>query len=118
MNKIYSNVTEELPGVFTDNITEDNVSYHLGLNELKFKEAIVSDAMIISTPHSVVLIRANDIDDVKSLKEEIKTNINPNKWICVGVDKENVIIENRGDLIIVIMTNTAPKQILEGFNSL
>ena len=38
---------------------------------------------------------------------KIKENVNPRKWICVGVEKEDVIIKNKGDLIIVIIIEDA-----------
>ena len=37
------------------------------------------------------------------VKTKIKETINPRKWICVGVEEEDVIVKNKGDLIILIM---------------
>ena len=38
-------------------------------------------------------------------KAEIKEKVNPRKWICVGLEDEDVVIENKGDLIIVIVVD-------------
>ena len=37
------------------------------------------------------------------VKTEIKNNVNPRKWMCVEVPKEDVIVKSKGDLIILIM---------------
>ena len=45
------------------------------------------------------LMRQSNKDEAEKIKEKV----NPRKWVCVGVEKEDVIIKNKGDLIIVII---------------
>ena len=40
---------------------------------------------------------------MEALKQKIFDNCNPRKWVCVGVEKEDVIIKSKGDLIVVII---------------
>ena len=64
---------------------------------------MASEPMIGSSAHSIVLIRVNDGSDIAKIKEDIKTNVDPRKWICVGVDPENVVVDNIDNMIILIM---------------
>ena len=40
-------------------------------------------------------------------KKAIKENVDPYKWICVGVAEENVLVESEGNYIMLIMTEDA-----------
>jgi hypothetical protein len=83
------------------------------------KEAYVSEPMIGSIAHTVLLVRMEEGADVEAAKKAIKDNVNPRKWICVGVeDEKNVIVDNRGDLIVLIMENTHAQTIHENFKNL
>jgi hypothetical protein len=48
----------------------------------------------------------------------IRNNVNPQKWICVGVDRENVIVDSIGDLVILIMSDNGPQALHEAFLNL
>jgi len=122
MTKIYEGIEEEnLPmGLTNMEVTEENVESFLGTSEIEYKEALASESMVGSIAYSVVLVRANNTKDVEDLKTKIEENINPRKWICVGVEKEEVIIKNKGDLIIVIVVGNEDTRakIEKGFNEL
>ena len=72
--------------------------------------------MVGSIAHSIVLVRAKDGQDIEALKKTIEENINPNKWICVTA--ENVVVKNKGNLILVIMANELAPKIEENFDKL
>lgn len=107
MDKLYVNFNEdELPMALTQiEVTEENVEYYLGSKEIEFKEALATESMTGSIAYSVILVRTEEGADVEKVKKQIKDNIDPRKWICVGVDDEDVVIENKGDLIIVIVVD-------------
>ena len=107
MDKLYVNFNEdELPMALTQiEVTEENVEYYLGSKEIEFKEALASESMTGSVAYSVVLVRTKEGADVEKVKKQIKENVDPRKWICVGVEDEDVVIENKGDLIIVIIVD-------------
>ena len=71
-----------------------------------------------SIAHSVVVVRVNKGVDIVKTKEEIKEKVNPRKWICVEVEKENVIVDSIGDVIILIMDNNNALALDESFNNL
>lgn len=105
MTKVYSGIPEDQRpmGLTNMEVTSDNVIGFLGTEDIEYEEALASESMIGSFAHSVVLVRTKDGADVEEVKNTIKENIDPRKWICVWVEEEDVIIKNKGNLIIVIM---------------
>lgn len=43
--------------------------------------------------------------DVAGVKTAIRENVDPNKWICVGVSENDVVVDNIGNLVILIMSD-------------
>ena len=103
LDKVYENTGLETPQRAQTEITAENIEYFLGTSNIEFTEAMASEPMMGSFAHSIVLIRVKDGSDITKIKNDIKTNVNPRKWICVGVEPENVIVENAGNMIILIM---------------
>ena len=119
MTKVYSTLKQdETPMMLTNTqITEENVEAYLGTADIKFKEALASESATGSIAHSVVLIRVDEKTNVEQVKEKIENSVNPRKWICV--DAEDVEVESKGNLILLVMSNekTAEK-ITEQFEKL
>ena len=118
MTKIYSGTERESAKLVNTEINSENLSYYTGLDSLDFKEGLASEPMINVDPHSVVLLRINDVSQVEDIKSQIKAKVDPRKWVCVEVAPENVIVDNIGDLVIVIMDNNESKELHENFKNL
>lgn len=122
MTKVYKNIPENERPMMLGNteVTEENIEYYLGTKDIEYKEALASESQVGSIAHSVVLVRTKEDGDIEKIKTKIKENINPRKWICVGVEEKDVIVENKGDLIILILVEdkTARETLKEGFNNL
>jgi len=118
MTKVYENVPEDEKPMMLMNVevNEENVEYYLGSADIEFEEALASESATGSIAHSVVLLRAKDGADIEAIKTTIKENINPRKWICV--EAEDVVVKNKGNLIILIMTSTGLDALEKGFNNL
>lgn len=118
MDKLYEGISEdELPmGLSNIGITSENVEGYLGTSDIEFESALASESMVGSIAHSIILVRAKENQDIEALKKQIEDNINPNKWVCVTA--ENVVVKNKGDLILVIMTNELAPKIEENFDKL
>lgn len=99
-------------------VTNENLSSYLGVEKLDYKEALASESMTGSTAHSVVLVRMNENADIEAAKKEIKEKVNPRKWICVGVEDKNVIVDSIGDVVILIMNDEYAQKLSESFKSL
>ena len=121
MTKVYADLSDDQKpmGLTNMEVNEENVAVFLGTEDIKYIEALASESMVGSIAHSVVLVRVED-SEVEDVKKEIEENINPRKWICVGVEEEDVIIKNKGNLIAVILVvDEQTRTILEkGFDNL
>ena len=119
MAQIYAGIEQQINSLANQVITEENAKYFAGLLSLEdVEEALVSEPMIGSIAHSVCLIKVKEGADIEAVKEEIKTNIDPRKWICVGVEPEQVIVENNGRMILLVLDAENGENILNSFNEL
>ena len=132
--KMYADVKEdERPMLMTTNAltpfedaTEEDINYQveyaIGKNKDKvdYKEIVYSEPPMSSIAYSVVLVRMNEGADIEAAKTAIKEGVDPRKWMCVEVAKEDIIVKNKGDLIILIMVEdeTLRTKIEEGFDNL
>ena len=64
-------------------------------------------SLFIIIPHSVVLIRAKDENAAKEIQTTLKKTVNSYKWVCVGVEPSEVVIESQEDIVLLV---------LDGFN--
>ena len=84
MTKLYEGIPESnLPmGLSNTEITSDDIEYYVGTKDIKFDEAIVSESMVGSIAHSVVLLRVSDGESVSDVVSDtdranaIKDNFN------------------------------------------
>lgn len=119
IEKVYANIPEdEMFITETIEVTSANQEYYLGSSNFSYKEALASEPVMSSIAHSVVLVRVNETKDIEKIKAEIKENIDPYKWVCVGVEDKNVIVESNKDLIILIMDNKYATIIRDNFLNL
>lgn len=119
MDRIYEGVEAQMPSVMYTRITDETAEYYLGLKSLdNIDEALASETMIGSIAHSVCLVRASEGADIEAMKEQIRTSVNPRKWICVGVERDEVIVVNQGNLILLIIDSSAPQEIADSFMAL
>lgn len=119
MKKLYENISEdEMPLLETVEVTKENQEYYLGNVSFNYQEALASEPVMSSVAHSVVLIRLKDTKNIESIKKEIKEKVDPNKWICVGVEDKNVIVVSKGNLILLVMDDEYATQIRDNFLNL
>lgn len=121
MSTIYTDLDEEMKSrLMSIELDDENIVNYLGTSDIEYKEALASEHFTGSVAYSVILVRTKENADVEAIKTKIKENINPRKWICVWVEEDDVIIKNKGDLIIVIMVaDEENRNIIEkGFDNL
>ena len=130
--KMYADVKEdERPMLMTTNAlepfeeaTEEDINYQIeyaiGTKDIDYKEIVYSEPPMSSIAYSVALVRMEEGSDIEAAKKAIKENVNPRKWMCVEVEKEDVIVKSKGDLIILIMVEdeTLREKKEEGFDNL
>lgn len=122
MAKVYKDIPEERKPMALTNmeVTDENIEGFIGTKDIEYEQALASESMTGSIAHSVVLIRTKDSADVDKIKTTIKENVDPRKWICVGIPDDEVIIKSKGNLIVVIIVeDTENRASLEkGFDQL
>lgn len=122
MTKLYAEIPEDQRPMMLMNIevTDENVEYFLGSKDIEFEEALASEPGIGSIAHSVVLVRVKDNANIEAIEEKIENSINPRKWVCVGVEEDDVIVEDKGNLIALIMIEdeTTREKIEDAFEKL
>ena len=111
MTSLYAGISEDnLPmGLSNMEVNSENVESFIGTTNVKYTEALANESMVGSIAHSVVLVRLDDSQDPAAAVEEIKNKVDPRKWICV--EASNVVVKNKGNLVVLIMSNEelAPK---------
>jgi len=117
MTKLYDGIKEEEMPMMVENIplNEENFKAY-AFADVKYKEALASESMVGSVAHSVVLIRLEDASKPEDVVKEIKEKADPRKWICV--EAENVYVLNKGDLVVLIMSNELADPIKTNFENL
>ena len=68
------------------------------------KEGAVYEPMMGSQAFSLVLVRVADAAKAEQVARDMKTNINPRKWICVEADQ--VMLAGYGDVVMFIMLDS------------
>ena len=56
------------------------------------------------------IIRAANRGDINTIKTALKENIDSNRLICVTFSLEDVVIENRGDVILLTVNSDAEQR--------
>ena len=105
-------------GTFNEEVTAERAEYFLGKSDIEFQEALASEPMIQPGAYSLVLLRAKEGADIEKIKTDIKDNINPMKWVCVGVSEENIIVDNIGDIVFLVMSDDQAQPLHEAFLAL
>lgn len=119
MDKVYATIPEsERPMMLMNvEVNKENVEMYLGTSDIEYEEALASESATGSIAHSVVLVRVKDNANVELIKEKIENSVNPRKWICVEADE--VEVESKGNLIILIMSSESNTEKIETeFNKL
>ena len=120
MSKVYEQLPEDKRpmGLTNMEVNAENIEGFLGTADIEYEEALASESMVGSIAHSVVLVRLDKKADIEATKKAIKENVNPRKWICVGVEEDQVIVKNKGNLVILIMAAENSDKLEAGFDNL
>lgn len=106
IGKIYEKAGYQVETSNTE-VTAENAEYYLGTEDIKFKKALASEPLMSSIAHSTVLVELEDGTDIAAVKKSIKDNVNGYKWVCVGVEPENILVENVGNYVLLVMDEKA-----------
>ena len=110
MDAVYADIPSEDMPMFPEEdtvITKDNAQWYLGTTEVVYDEAIAREPLIGSIAHSTVLLRVEDESEIDTAMELIRNSVNTNKWVCVGIDPNDMVLEKKGDVILLVIVDDA-----------
>lgn len=99
-------------------ITQENMAFFLGVDNLDIQAGLAVEPMMNAQAHSVCLLRLAEGQDVEKAKAAIAANVDPNKWICVGVSPENVLVSSIGNLVLLVMDDEYAAALMDNFLAL
>lgn len=117
VSKMYEMTELQFPKTMISELTADNMVYMVGVDNFDYLEGIVSEPMMTSQAHSIVLFTVEEGSDIETIKSDIKANVDGRKWICVSVDDENILVENVGNTIVLIMDENS-EALMTAFKSI
>lgn len=110
-NIITEQPVEFMGGVMPVDLTDTSevglwaIKNNTGLeNADKITEAAVFEPMIGSIAFSMVMVRVAPGEDTRAVAEEMKSGIDPRKWICVAAD--DLLVTGYGDVVMLIMLDS------------
>jgi nitrogen regulatory protein PII-like uncharacterized protein len=106
------------PMLQTEQITAEKTEYYLGKADIEFETAIASESMMSTSAYSLCIVKVKEGADVEKIKKDIKEKVDPRKWICVGVDPKNVIVDSIGNVIFLVMSDGYAKPLHDAFLAL
>ena len=112
LNKIVEkNPVEFMGGSMPIDVTDTseeglwNLKSNTGLDTAEgITEAVVYGPMMGSIAFSLVMVRAAEGTDAKTVAEAMKAGIDPRKWICVEAD--DLMVASYGDVAMLIMVDS------------
>lgn len=115
VDKIYEGNEEIIPSSVQTQVIDISdvtlVELFTGIeNSDYFEHLVVSEPMISSLAYSLILAKVKDGVNTDKVTEEMKNNINLNKWICVSA--EQLYATSSGKVICLVMTNKETAEIL------
>ncbi len=96
----------------------DGVKWYIGSSDIDFSEGLAAEPMMMAQAHSVVLLRLNEGVDAEKAMETMKSTVDLRKWICVGVEPENVRTAAVGNLVLLVLDNNNSDAFVNTFLSL
>ncbi|MBQ7400337.1 MAG: hypothetical protein IJW06_07760 [Clostridia bacterium] len=103
-DKLYKGIDpENMPMMGTLQLDSESFEYSAFVPFKTTYLAVESMPMMGSTPHSVVIVKADSEAEAAQLAEDMKANANPRKWICVNA--RSVKSAHKGEFAILVMTS-------------
>jgi hypothetical protein len=100
-----SDVTFRAPERLSLDKDEDR-EFYLGTSDYpEFADSVAVVPMIRIDTRLLVIIKASNKGDIEDIKSRLQENIDPNRLVCVTFSLEDVVIENRGNVIFMTINS-------------
>lgn len=89
-------------GLANTEITQDTCAYYFGA-EIPFEQAVASEYEMQPPAYSLCVARIGEDEDIEAVKETVRQNADPMKWVCTGVS--TVLVESVDDVVLLVMAD-------------
>ena len=115
-----SGVTFRAPERLSLEKDEDREFYLGSTNYPEFEDSVAVVPMIRIDTRVLYVIKATNKGDIDTIKTVLKENIDPSRLICVTFSLEDVVIENRGEVIFMTINSDAEQRaaLVEAFRTI
>lgn len=99
----------------------EDKEFYLGSPDYpEFTDSVVVVPMIRIDTRLLVVIKAANKGDIEEIKTKLKENIDPTRLICVTFTLEDVVIDNRGDVIFMTINSNVEEKaaLVEAFKTI
>lgn len=108
IDKIYAKFpVEELPLTTIEVDINDEFAFnrYTGLSSPdKVSAVAASESMMGAQAYSLVVVKVKDAKDAKDIANEMKSGIDPRKWVCVEAD--DLKVAAAGDVVVLMMVSS------------
>ena len=96
----------------------DGLNWYIGTSDVDFTEGMSAEPMMMAQAHSVSLLRLKNAADAEKVMAAMKAGVDPRKWVCVGVEPENIKTVAIGDLVLLVMDNQYSQNFIDVLQSM
>ena len=100
-----SETAKYIPQLLTEDITEKNEEYYLGIAGIPYSKGAASEAYIQPVTYSFSIILLKENSDYDAQRKIIEQHLNKSKWVCATAP--DALVVRYGNAIAVIMGPTA-----------
>lgn len=116
VDSLYEGYTEEMPALLSRMITEEEFEYLVCTPYVEGMEAAISEPMMGSIAHSVIVLEVPEGADVEAIRADIEANADPRRWICVEAEQVTVVA-NGNTILFVMSTADLSTTVVDNFNA-
>ena len=93
----------EMPMIGEIEADKESFEFYTFVPYVEGAEAYISEPMMGSFAHSVVLVRLPEGQNAEDFASKVRANADPRKWICV--EAEAVKVSTKGNLVLLVMSS-------------
>ena len=100
---------------------DEKKEFYLGSSDYpEFADSVAVVPMIRIDTRLLVVIKAANKGDIEEIKTKLKENIDPNRLVCVRFTLEDVVVDNRGDVIFMTINSNVEEKtaLVEAFKTI
>ena len=117
IENIIGEADDELTSAITEAVPQEAYANIVYTDYVEGAKAVVSQPMMSSIAHMVVLVQFPEGTDMQAVAEDMKQNMDPRRWVCV--EPEKTAVEVNGNYALLVMsTENVVDTVVENFKNM